>query len=223
VSARRRMAQRVLVITAVSLFAVLQAAGSADAQGDAANGGEVAKAHWCHRCHGETGISGNPRFPNLAGQKEDYLIRQLFYFRAAPKEQTGSGEDASVPRAHRSMGFNAKRLSTQDINDLAAFYSSQACAPPAAEPVSPPKAAEICVTCHDMNGKGVADHVPTLAGQNAVYLRAQLELFRESAEGDDTASHKDWRYHQAMSVVSKVISEQDAEDLANYFSRLPCE
>ena len=47
--------------------------------GDAAAGKE--KASTCASCHGADGISANSLWPNLAGQQEQYLIKQLKAFR----------------------------------------------------------------------------------------------------------------------------------------------
>ena len=40
-----------------------------------------AKAVICMTCHGEAGISPNDLWPNLAGQKEGYLGKQIKAFR----------------------------------------------------------------------------------------------------------------------------------------------
>ena len=88
---------------------LLAAAPGADA-GDAAAG--WAKARYCARCHGHMGISHGPQWPNLARQREAYLIKQLVAFR--------SGE-----RPDPIMGPIASQLSDADIQDLAAYYSGQ--------------------------------------------------------------------------------------------------
>lgn len=64
----------------------------------------------CAACHGQQGISVNPMWPNLAGQKERYLVKALKDFR--------SGE-----RKHPNMSPVARTLSDADIEDLAAYYS----------------------------------------------------------------------------------------------------
>lgn len=72
--------------------------------------GEV-KAVLCAACHGHNGISINNNWPNLAGQKEAYLINTLKDFRDGKR----SGE---------VMPETAQQLSDEDIENLAAFYSS---------------------------------------------------------------------------------------------------
>lgn len=76
--------------------------------GDAAAG--KSKAATCAACHGANGISPNDIWPNLAGQKEGYLVAQLKAFR--------DGQ-----RAAPMMAPMAASLSDADIADLAAFYA----------------------------------------------------------------------------------------------------
>jgi cytochrome c553 len=78
-----------------------------------------AKAGLCAACHGLDGRSQMPEAPNLAGQVEGYLAAQLRAFK--------SGE-----RHNEQMSIIAKPLSSQDIDDLAAWYAS----------LSPSKAAD---------------------------------------------------------------------------------
>ena len=66
-----------LLITSVTLLAGLATVGAY--AGDAEAG--KAKAALCAACHGPTGVSGNPLWPNLAGQKEAYLVKQIKAFK----------------------------------------------------------------------------------------------------------------------------------------------
>lgn len=77
--------------------------------GDAAAG--KAKAAICAACHGATGISAVPLYPNLAGQKDLYLVKQLKDFK------TGTRKDPV-------MAAMVMPLSDADIDNLAAYYSS---------------------------------------------------------------------------------------------------
>ena len=77
--------------------------------GDAATG--KGKAMPCFACHGESGISVLPNYPNLGGQKEAYIIKQLTDFK-------------SGARANPIMAGMAGVLSDGDIQDLAAYFSS---------------------------------------------------------------------------------------------------
>ena len=69
------------------------------------------KAASCAGCHGADGISANPLWPNLAGQKVAYLVKQLKAFR------DGARQDPM-------MSAMARPLSDADIENLAAYYAS---------------------------------------------------------------------------------------------------
>ena len=91
------------------LTALLFASSSAMA-GDAAAG--KAKSAVCAACHGATGHSMNPLWPNLAGQKEQYLAKQIKAFRdGTRKDQT--------------MAPMVMALTDDDIANLAAYFSAQ--------------------------------------------------------------------------------------------------
>jgi cytochrome c553 len=77
--------------------------------GDAAAG--KAKTGMCAACHGAAGISAVPMYPNLAGQKEAYLAKQLKDFK------TGKRKDPV-------MAPMAMALSDEDIANVAAYYAS---------------------------------------------------------------------------------------------------
>jgi cytochrome c553 len=66
----------------------------------------------CQACHGREGISESGDFPNLAGQKKDYLVHQLEAFR--------SGQ-----RKNEFMAAIAGQLSDADIGALALFWSQR--------------------------------------------------------------------------------------------------
>lgn len=65
----------------------------------------------CQACHGDNGISRNPRVPNLAGQQQAYLAAQLQAFKAGT-------------RHNDAMQAIAAQLSDADIAGYAAYWSS---------------------------------------------------------------------------------------------------
>ncbi|WP_108124130.1 c-type cytochrome [Saccharospirillum mangrovi] len=96
---------RLLVVLLISLSASALAADI-----DAGR----AKARVCVGCHGVTGISNAPVYPNLAGQKEAYLVSAL----QAYKSRDRQGGNAAV------MWSLAGNLSDDDIRNLAAYFAS---------------------------------------------------------------------------------------------------
>lgn len=64
----------------------------------------------CSTCHGLNGISNNPLWPNLAGQKKDYLIKQIKDFK-------------SKQRHDPLMSPIAETISPQDIGIISEYFS----------------------------------------------------------------------------------------------------
>ena len=69
------------------------------------------KSAMCAACHGYNGISVIPMYPNLAGQKEQYLVLQMKAFRDGT-------------RKNMVMTPVASGLNDIDITNLAAYYMS---------------------------------------------------------------------------------------------------
>lgn len=70
-----------------------------------------AKSAMCAACHGANGISQIPMYPNLAGQKAQYTLKQLKAFK------DGTRKDPV-------MSPMAMPLSDADMANLAAYYES---------------------------------------------------------------------------------------------------
>jgi cytochrome c553 len=83
--------------------------GTASAAGNVAAGRQKATA--CQTCHGLDGLSKMPDAPNIAGDPEEYLARQLTAFK--------KGE-----RKNEMMSIVVQPLSDQDVADLAAYYAA---------------------------------------------------------------------------------------------------
>jgi len=95
-------------VAVIGLLSVIPAV--AFSAGNAAAGQN--KSAVCHACHGPTGKSIQPIYPNLGGQHQDYLSMSLRAFR------DGNRQNAIM------NGF-AANLSDTDIEDIAAWYASQ--------------------------------------------------------------------------------------------------
>ncbi len=95
-------------ILATASALILVASANVAIAGDAAAG--KAKAATCNACHGANGISAVPTYPNLAGQKEAYLVKQMKAFK------DGARKDPT-------MNAMAKPLSDADMANIAAHYA----------------------------------------------------------------------------------------------------
>lgn len=68
----------------------------------------------CGFCHGNNGIAINDNYPNLAGQKQQYLLQAMKGYQ--DKQRVG-------PMAEM-MTQQLSRLSIEDLADIAAFYAN---------------------------------------------------------------------------------------------------
>ncbi len=96
--------QILAVVSALTIAASANVAFAADAAAG------KAKAATCAGCHGANGISTLPTYPNLAGQKDAYLLKQMKAFK------DGSRKDPT-------MNAMSAALSDADMANIAAFYA----------------------------------------------------------------------------------------------------
>ena len=173
-----------------------------------------AKALTCSACHGATGNSVNPLWPNTAGQHAKYVTKQLQAFK--------SGE-----RMDPLMTSQAMLLSDQDMADLAVYFEGL---PGAVQVVANPelvdrgeslyrggsleKGVAACLGCHGPTGRGnAAAEYPSLQGQHAAYTAKQLENYASGAR-------KTGGKTQIMQSIAARLSKEDIEALASYVQGL---
>ena len=187
-----------LVITLALMVGVT---GMAQAKGDAAAG--QTKAAVCAACHGPDGNSPVDMYPKIAGQHASYIKKQLVELKAAASGQTG--------RVAPVMGPMALPLSEQDMDDLAAYFSSQKVTLYMGGDMERGLAA--CTACHGPRGSGVEQaKYPSLSGQHPAYIKAQLTAFRSATRDNDP--------NGMMRDVAKKLTDQDIEALSKYVAGL---
>ena len=98
-----------LVSGASFIFIFILSSSSLWAAGNAASG----KKNYvtCVACHGANGMGIAPTFPNLAGQKAIYTVKQLKAFK-------------SGTRVDPIMKAQVAKFSDQDFEDLAAYIET---------------------------------------------------------------------------------------------------
>jgi len=160
--------------------------GVAHAAGDAKAG--QSKAAACAACHGLDGNSNGPEWPNLAGQHESYIIKQLKAFK--------SGQRVNV-----LMTPQAQLLNDQDMEDVAAYFTLQKVKGSEADAskvnsgrqiyqggVAANKVTACGPACHGPDGRGnPAAGYPSLHGQRAAYVMLQLQNYRSGTRTTDKA------------------------------------
>ena len=178
-----------------------------------ANGQEIS-AGVCAGCHSADGNSIIPVNPSLAGQHEEYIIKQLMEFKM-PDEETPAIRNSPV------MSAMVAALSVDDMKDLAAFYAQQTPTTGISTETDEDVLAlgkiiyhggniennvPACASCHSPDGSGIPPHYPKLSGQHADYTFSQLDAFNNEVRTNDGAVMK-----QVMSRMSprekKAVSE----------------
>ncbi|HEY2675688.1 MAG TPA: c-type cytochrome [Steroidobacteraceae bacterium] len=158
-------------------------AHAADAAAEKADPALQNTVQTCAACHGASGRSVAPTFPNLAAQTAPYLEAQLKAF----KDQTRGDPDAQA-----YMWGMAAPLSEAMITELAAYYAKQTPAKGTGgdtaliargkevfEKGIPAAQIPACATCHGAHAQGMASF-PRLAGQHAPYLLKQLLVIQSA-------------------------------------------
>ncbi len=193
------------VLLVVSLQAV--------AEGDAAAG--QAKAAICAACHGADGNSIMPQWPKLAGQHPAYILRQFNLIKTGTRP---------VPEM---IGIVAA-INEQDIDDIAAWYSSRKINGGIADEALTARGEKLwragnaktgvpaCMACHGPAGEGnpLAGY-PALAGQHSVYSANMLKRFHAGENWGEKDVNS-----QVMNGVAAALSEDDINALASVIEGL---
>ena len=198
------------LVAALSLVAALGWTSSALAAGSKEAG--QAKAATCSACHGMDGNSLNPEWPNLAGQGEAYIVRQLQAFKAGQRQNVLMSPMAAI-------------LSDEDMADLAAYFSSQTVRGGEADPSKFKMGQRVyrsgkvneqvmaCAGCHGPDGRGNAPAGwPSVHGQHSTYVAAQLRAYKSGARTTDP--------NQLMRTVAASLSEDEIDAVASFIQGL---
>ena len=198
-----RVAASLLVLVSVQALA----------KGDATAG--QAKSAICAACHGVDGNSAVPTWPKLAGQHEQYLVRQVSLIKSGAR---------MVPE----MAGITPGLSEQDIEDISAFFAAQDNNGGVADESKVELGQRIyragnadsgvpaCMACHGPAGEGnPLSGYPALTGQHSVYTAKALTRFRAG----DNWGEKDAPSH-IMNGSAAELTDEEIEAVAGYIQGL---
>jgi len=155
----------------------------------------------CAGCHGTNGYSAKP-MPIIAGLSQPYFSRVMRQFK--------NGERPST-----IMGRLAKGYTDAEIDEMAAFFSSQIWKSPEQE-LNPAKIAkgreiheEKCAVCHRDNGRFQNAETPRIAGQWSHYLEFVLQEY--------------WRVgrkmpNRFMTIVVQPLTTSDISALSQFYA-----
>ncbi len=175
----------------------------------------------CFGCHGENGVSTDPRIPILAGQHMYYTYVQLKDFQAGRRISpvmseimTGLSAEELRVRGLQAGGASApvmseatNLLTKQEMRAIATYFSEQEW-PKSGYREDPAKArngktatvAGQCVQCHRGGYEGNSG-TPRLAGQHVEYLGKTMMDFKSKARNNSAAK-------------SSLMKSYSAEDIA---------
>jgi cytochrome c553 len=213
---------RIKINMAASLLAILLVAPSALAGSDnteklkrrTGSGDPVAgkeKSQICQGCHGMDGNSTDELIPKLAGQYDEYIIKQMRNYQAGT-------------RSHEIMNGMAAPLNDKDLADISAYFADRPMMKGSGSKTNETgknlflkgnisEMVMTCVYCHGEGGKGLHSSTamyPVIGGQHKAYLLKQLIDFRE-----------DNRVNSPNVIMNKIVrslSNEDLQALAEYIS-----
>jgi cytochrome c553 len=181
-----------------------------------------AKAAVCSACHGATGVAPASMFPNLAGQRAEYLYWQLVEFKREARPDS-------------PMTSQVANLDDAMLRDLAAYFASlQPPSPPTttAAPADrgatlyrdgdPARGTPPCQGCHGADGAGhpwaekdaAYRAYPKLRAQHADYVAQRLRDFRD---GKHLSSSSD----RVMTPVAQTLDDEAIKEVAAFIEAGP--
>ena len=157
-----------------------------------------AAAAGCAGCHGDNGVSSTPGMPSLVGIDPKHLLDAMNAYK--------SGQ-----RKNEMMKTLVSGLSEAELNNISLFYATQP--PGRAQTPSPGNqaagkaAATACASCHGDGGVSSNATAPSLAGQDAQYLMAALQGYKDGSRSD-----------QSMKAPAASLDEEAMRNLAAYYA-----
>jgi cytochrome c553 len=193
-----------LIVTTLAHLPMAASAGDPEAGAQ--------KALVCGACHGMDGNSINPEWPNLAGQHESYIVKQLGLFKQGVRNNV-------------IMMPNAMLLTDEDMADLAAYFSRQPLKGLEADPSNaeagkqiyragdPARGLPACIACHGPEGKGNGPaQYPALRAQHSLYTYLQLRAY---ASGERAPAG-----NNMMQTIAAKMTDEEMRAVASYLQGL---
>jgi cytochrome c553 len=172
----------------------------------------------CAECHGLFGAGNRIKFPRLAGQEPEYIMKQLEDFRHGRRTNDGG-----------QMQKTATEIKEADIPRVAKYFAAQT--PPWPKPtieteidlgrartlaIKGAAGMDACLSCHSEAQLGLLDDpiiAPRIAGQRDFYIAKQLREYRDGLRKNDP--------DQIMTKIARRLSDADIIGLAVFLSQNP--
>ncbi|MGK5091553.1 c-type cytochrome [Deltaproteobacteria bacterium TL4] len=204
-----------LLISGITLMLSIGATIQVNAAGRVSEGKELYVL--CGSCHGANGEGSETlKTPNLAGQRDVYLRRQLMDYK---NDVRGNDSKDDFGFQMRAMTFTL--TDEQKVDDVIAYIGTLRGLIPKTVKGNPSKGKKLfmlCASCHGADGKG--DPVlttPRLAGLYDWYIVRQLKNFRTGMRGTNPKNP----YALQMPPMAKALAnDQEIYDVAAYAATL---
>ena len=195
------MIRTVTCLVAVLLLAACGAEPEPDAPVVDIEAGRAIVEARCSGCHGLDGRGKTSEIPNLAAQPANYLSEAMNAYR----------EDR---RHHAALQELISGFSEADVANIAAYFASlpplAPLATPSTEDAAYREGAEIasaCFDCHGENGFSTEPGVPSLAGQQPIYLMVSTQEYADGSRG-----------HEGKEAMLAGLQQIDLEKMALFFA-----
>ncbi|MEQ8700100.1 MAG: c-type cytochrome [Bauldia litoralis] len=166
----------------------------------------------CAMCHGENGVSRNPHVPRLDILSQTYIENSLrAYLHGARNSGIMAEAVAAIPEG--AIAGVAQRFAGAAAEGRAAASSELARRGRALANEDGTVDAPACRACHGPWPEPLNQAFPSLAGQHAPYLEAQLRLWRDGARGGGETA-------KLMRHAAHDLSNDDIAALAAYYAGL---
>jgi cytochrome c553 len=166
--------------------------------------GKVIAENDCSDCHGIDGRGETAEIPNIAAQSVSYLVEAMHAYRDGG-------------RLHAALQDMTTGMSESDITNIAGYYASQPPLPPLDDAQisvmdndsyrEGAAIAGICEDCHGEKGISTEEGVPSLAGQQPVYLIFATRAYKKGERG-----------HEDKEDMLRSLKQIDVEKMAMYFA-----
>lgn len=198
--------------------AVAQTAGATAV--DAAAAKKLYLTRSCIACHGKDGKKAIQDYPELAGQRADYMVAQIEDILSG--KRTGGPDGSGNPRAKGMRGAliapdGKRRITEDEVKTISAWLATlepvkhdAPATPPTAEQLAAAGKifAEKCEACHGPAGRAPQEGFPLIAGQKHAYVVAQMKDIKSGARANGQS--------EAMKPFVDELSDVDIELLAAY-------
>ena len=172
-------------------------------------------AESCNHCHGDNGISTEPKVPIIAGMSELFISDTIAIYKDRDRPCVESEYLAGPDKGSKTdMCRIADKLGDEDIKAVAKHYAGLSFVRVKQE-FDAGKAAQgekvhnsSCKKCHEEGGSVAEDDAGFLGGQWTPYLR---QVFEHYAAGERAMPKK-------MKPKFEELSAEDVDALLNYYA-----